>query len=83
MYHVHFYTMSTGKPHPLASRSKVTIPQTPFDPNVFHSIQVFGDLVGIQFCPLSSDENVIALWNWKSGELQIVSSWASHTHNYI
>ncbi|KAF5312727.1 hypothetical protein D9619_002879 [Psilocybe cf. subviscida] len=70
-YRVHFYTMSTGKPHPLASRSMVVIPQTHYDAHVFCSIQVFGDLVGVHFCPQITDENVIALWNWKTGELQI------------
>lgn len=75
--------MSTGKPHPLASRSMVVIPQTPYDAHVFCSIQVFGDLVGVHFCPQITDENVIALWNWKTGELQIVSSFDTLHQNYL
>jgi hypothetical protein len=61
----------------------VAIPQTPYDAHVFHSIQVFGDLVGIHFCPGISDETVIGLWNWKNGELQIVSSMIHYTQNYF
>jgi hypothetical protein len=69
---VHLRSLSDGKPHPLARDAPVLYhAQGPRGPGVSYRIQVSGTFIAILFCLNNSNE--LGIWNWMTGELQVVS----------
>lgn len=69
---VHLRTLSTGTPHPL---SKATALHCPYEDEVDGSycIQIFGGLVAVLFTPISFEEKMLMVWEWKTGRQLLVS----------
>lgn len=73
---VHLRTLSTGTPHPL---SKATALHCPYEDEVDGSYctQIFGDLVAVLFTPISFEEKMLMVWEWKTGRQLLVSIFLS------
>jgi hypothetical protein len=65
--------MKTGQPHPLAACPILTLLQQFEDENTSYDLQILGDLVAILCIPFSTEIFELAIWNWKSGSLLLVS----------
>ncbi|KJA25876.1 hypothetical protein HYPSUDRAFT_37363 [Hypholoma sublateritium FD-334 SS-4] len=69
---VHMRTLSAGTPHPLSQPKVLHCPyEDEFDGS--YCIQIFGDLVAVLFTPISSEENLLMVWEWKTGKLLLDS----------
>ena len=69
---IHLRSLSDGKPHPLARDAPVLYhPQVTRELSLSYTIQVSGTFIAIHFC--SNDSNELGIWNWMTGELQVVS----------
>ena len=69
---IHLRSLSDGKPHPLAHDAPVLYhAQGTRGLSVTYTIQVSGTFVAVQFH--SNDSNELGIWNWMTGELQVVS----------
>lgn len=69
---IHLRSLSNGKPHPLACNAPVLYHvQTFMYIGASYIIQVSGTFIAVQFC--SDDTNELGIWNWMTGELQVVS----------
>lgn len=66
---IHLRSLSDGKPHPLAREAPVLYHAPVFC--VSYTIQVSGTFIAIHF--RSDDSNELGIWNWMTGELQVVS----------
>jgi hypothetical protein len=69
---IHLRSLSDGKPHPLARDAPVLYhAQITRGLSASYTIQVSGTFIAIHFC--SDDSNELDIWNWMTGELQVVS----------
>ena len=69
---IHLRSLSDGKPHPLARDAPVLYhAQGTRGLSVEYTIQVSGTFVAVHF--RSNDGNELGIWNWMTGELQVVS----------
>ena len=69
---IHLRSLSDGKPHPLARNAPVLYHAYGTRGNsVSYTIQVSGIFIAILF--RSNDSNELGIWNWMTGELQVVS----------
>ena len=70
---IHLRSLTDGKPHPLAPDAPVLYhPQvTRGLGRLSYTIQVSGTFIAIHFC--SDDDNELVIWDWMTGELQVVS----------
>jgi len=65
--------MKTGQPHPLAACPTLTLCQQFEDEHTSYDLQILGDLVAILCIPFSTEIFELAIWDWKSGTLLLVS----------
>ena len=69
---IHLRTLSDGKPHPLARSAPVLYhAQVTRGPRISYTVQVSRTFIAVYFC--SDDSNELGIWNWVTGELQVVS----------
>ena len=69
---IHLRSLSDGKPHPFARDVPVLYhPQVTRELSLSYTIQVSGTFIAVHFC--SDDNNELGIWNWMTGELQVVS----------
>ena len=69
---IHLRSLSNGKPHPLAHDAPVLYhAQVTRRLSVSYTIQVSGTFIAIQFW--SDESNELGIWDWMTGELQVVS----------
>lgn len=70
---IHLRSLSDGNPHPLACNAPVLSHAQGVrgHNDVSYKIQVSGTFIAILFC--SDDSNELGIWNWMTGELQVVS----------
>ena len=66
---IHLRSLSNGKFHPLAREAPVLYhaPVT----SLSYTIQISGTFIAVHF--RSDDNNELGIWNWMTGELQVVS----------
>ncbi|KAF8167746.1 hypothetical protein B0H34DRAFT_682904 [Crassisporium funariophilum] len=81
-FRVHLRTLSNGKPHPLARDAPVlSLPQVTEEGSVSYTIQISGNFLAVHFCPNTIGENELAIWNWKTGVLQ-VNVWGNELESF-
>ena len=69
---IHLRSLTDGKPHKLAPYAPVLYhPQVTRGLGLSYTIQVSGTFIAIHFC--SDEDNELGIWNWMTGELQVVS----------
>ncbi|CAL1702761.1 unnamed protein product [Somion occarium] len=69
-YYIHLRTLYAGDAHPLAIHARLSYARA-IDAFTYH-IRISSEYVAIEFCSvMSSTENVLCIWNWKTGQLQM------------
>jgi hypothetical protein len=71
----HLLCLKTGAVHPLAPDPPVlSHEQQAEDNELSYSIQISDDYMGILFHSVRVGENELVIWNWKTGDINLVCS---------
>ncbi len=73
-FNFHIRTISTGQKHPLAKNPKVSVKLDIISRDAVSTfaIQISGDYFGVFFNDAQGDGGFLVIWNWKTGEKEMV-----------